>query len=65
LNNVLIFPGLFRGVLDNKIKQITDAHKLRAAKAIASLIKKPSSDKIIPEVLDSRVAKAVAKVFKK
>jgi malate dehydrogenase (oxaloacetate-decarboxylating) len=65
INNVLAFPGVFRGVLDNGIKQITDAHKLKAAKAIASLIKKPSSDRIVPEALDPRVAKAVSKVFKK
>jgi malate dehydrogenase (oxaloacetate-decarboxylating) len=65
LNNVLVFPGVFRGVLDNKIKQITDAHKLKAAKAIAGLIKKPSSDRIVPEALDPRVVKAVSKVFKK
>lgn len=65
LNNVLVFPGVFRGVLDNGIKQITDTHKLKAAKAIAGLIKKPSSGRIVPEALDSRVAKAVSKVFKK
>jgi len=65
LNNVLAFPGVFRGVLDNDIKQITDAHKLKAAKAIAGLIKKPSSDRIVPEALDPRVAKAVSKIFKK
>lgn len=63
LNNVLAFPGIFRGVLDNNIKQITDEHKIKAAKAIAGLIKKPTSGKIIPEALDKNVAKTVAKVF--
>lgn len=64
LNNVLVFPGIFRGALDNNIKKITDAHKIKAAKAIASLIKNPKNDKIIPEALDPRVAASVAGVFK-
>jgi malate dehydrogenase (oxaloacetate-decarboxylating) len=61
----LAFPGIFRGVLDNGIKQITDAHKMKAAIAIAGLIKKPTANKIIPAALDPRVMKAVAGVFKK
>ncbi|EKE10784.1 MAG: hypothetical protein ACD_15C00202G0006 [uncultured bacterium] len=65
LNNVLVFPGVFRGALDNGIKKITYAHKLAAACAIADLIKKPTVDMIVPEALDPRVAKAVATVFKK
>lgn len=65
LNNVLAFPGIFRGALDNGVKKITDAHKLKAAQAIAGLIKSPKFDKIIPGALDPRVVKAVAGVFKK
>jgi malate dehydrogenase (oxaloacetate-decarboxylating) len=65
LNNVLVFPGIFRGVFDNRVKEITDTHKIAAALAIASLIKKPTSGKIIPDALDRRVVKAVAGVFKK
>ena len=64
LNNVLAFPGIFRGALDNHIKTITDEHKIKAARAIAGLIKKPTTDKIIPAALDRKVAKAVARVFK-
>lgn len=64
LNNVLAFPGIFRGVFDNNTKVITDNHKIKVAEAIAGLIKKPTSGKIIPEALDLRVAKIVAKVFK-
>jgi malate dehydrogenase (oxaloacetate-decarboxylating) len=64
LNNVLVFPGIFRGVLDSGVKKITDIHKIAAARAIAGLIKKPTSGKIIPEALDKRVVKAVANVFK-
>ncbi|MDQ1283725.1 MAG: hypothetical protein QG620_73 [Patescibacteria group bacterium] len=65
INNVLVFPGIFRGALDNSIKEITDAHKIKAAEAIAGLIKKPTSGRIIPKALDKRVAKAVSRVFKK
>ncbi len=64
INNVLVFPGVFRGVLDNGIKRITDEHKIAAARALASLIKKPSRGRIIPEALDRRAVKAVSKIFK-
>ena len=65
INNVLVFPGMFRGALDNNVREITDAHKIRAAQAIAGLIKKPNAGKIIPGALDKKVVKAVAGVFKK
>lgn len=65
LNNVLVFPGIFRGALDNGIRTITDAHKIKAAEALAQLIKKPSSGKIVPEALDRKAAKTVASVFKR
>lgn len=65
LNNVLVFPGIFRGALDNNVKTITQKHKLKAAHAIAGLVKNPKSGKIIPGALDKKVAKAVASVFKK
>jgi malate dehydrogenase (oxaloacetate-decarboxylating) len=60
LNNVLVFPGIFRGALDNGVKQITDEIKLNAAKALASLIENPTADEIIPDVFDERVVGAVA-----
>jgi len=64
INNVLAFPGVFRGALDNKVTKITDDHKLAAAKAIASLVDSPTPDQIIPSVFDDRVSKAVANVIK-
>jgi malate dehydrogenase (oxaloacetate-decarboxylating) len=64
INNVLVFPGIFRGVLDTRIKRIAEKHKIKAAKAIAGLVKNPDCGKIVPEALDFRVAKAVAGVFK-
>ena len=64
INNALVFPGIFRGALDTRTKIISDKIKIKAAEAIADLVKKPKSDKIVPGVLDRRVARAVAKVFK-
>lgn len=64
INNVLAFPGLFRGALDCRAKKITEKHKLDAAMALASLVKKPNRGKIIPDALDQSAAKAVAAIFK-
>ncbi len=60
INNALVFPGLFRGALDHGVKKITEATKLRAARALAALVAHPTADKIIPDLLDPRVVKAVA-----
>lgn len=61
LNNALVYPGLFRGALDKGITRITEETKLRAAKALAALVPRPTADKIIPGLLDKRVIKAIAK----
>lgn len=65
INNVLAFPGLFRGALDTRAKKITEKHKVAAAIALASLVKKPTRGKIIPDALDPKAAKVVAAVFNK
>ncbi|MBI4155742.1 MAG: NADP-dependent malic enzyme [Candidatus Zambryskibacteria bacterium] len=67
INNVLVFPGIFRGALDSGAKQITDRMKLAAAKAIAKLIspKELSADYIIPNPFDKRVVRAVANAVRK
>ncbi|MFA6193439.1 MAG: NADP-dependent malic enzyme [Parcubacteria group bacterium] len=64
INNALVFPGLFRGALDTRTRFITDKIKIKAAEAIACLVKNPKSDRIVPEVLDKEVVKAVSKVFR-
>ncbi|EKE16226.1 MAG: hypothetical protein ACD_11C00026G0016 [uncultured bacterium] len=64
INNVLAFPGIFRGALDNNVRKITDEHKIKAALVLASLVKKPNRGKIIVNALDKRAVKAVASVFK-
>lgn len=63
VNNALAFPGIFRGALDNKLHKITDEHKIAAAQAIASLVDKPTPDRIIPSVLDDRLVPTIAKVI--
>ncbi len=64
VNNVLGFPGIFRGALDAQAKQITPNMKLAAAYAIADSISNPSADMIIPPALDEVVAYKVAKAVK-
>lgn len=63
VNNALVFPGIFRGALDNKARQITDEHKIAAAQTIARLVKKPAVDEIIPRIDDDRLVPAIAKVI--
>ncbi len=65
VNNALAFPGIFLGALKNGVNGITDEMKLAAAKKIASLVKKPTAENIIPQVTTEGLAKAVASVIKK
>ena len=64
INNALVFPGIFRGALDKGVKKITEETKLRAARALAALVTKPSATKIIPDLLDARVVKTVARAVR-
>ncbi len=66
INNVLVFPGLFRGALDVRAREINDEMKIAAAHAIAALIPEQelSPDSIIPKALDRSVSKAVAEAVK-
>ncbi|MFA5676674.1 MAG: NADP-dependent malic enzyme, partial [Christensenellales bacterium] len=63
INNVLAFPGVFRGALDARASDINEEMKIAAAYAIASLIEEEelNEDYIIPSTLDNRVAETVAK----
>ena len=63
VNNVLAFPGLFRGVFDAGIKKITDEIKIVAAETIANHLTNPTADEIIPNALDRDVGKKVAKAI--
>ena len=63
INNVLVFPGLFRGLLDNRIKIVTDEIKLAVAETLAGCVRKKdlSVNCIIPSVLDKSVVKSISK----
>ena len=67
VNNVLAFPGLFRGALDAKSKKITEEMKMAAAEAIAAVIDESelNEEYIIPSAFDERVAKVVAETVAK
>ena len=67
INNVLAFPGIFRGALDCRASDINDAMKIAAAKALAGLIsdEELSAEYIIPAAFDPRVRDAVASAVKK
>lgn len=64
LNNVLVFPGLFKWALENRVVKITDEHKLQAAFALASYVTNPTANEIIPSPLDKNIANIIASVIK-
>ncbi len=66
INNVIAFPGIFKGALEGRAKQITEEMKMAAAKALASLVsdEELNANFILPEAFDPRVANTVAKAVK-
>jgi len=60
INYALAFPGIFRGALDVYATRISDEMKVAAAHALAGFVKRPQKDRILPQVLNRRVVKAVA-----
>lgn len=67
INNVLAFPGIFRGALDARASEINDTMKIAAAHAIADLVSEAelSCDNILPQAFDPRVGEAVAEAVRK
>lgn len=63
INNLLAFPGVLRGALDARVRDITMEHKLAAAHALASYIVNPKKDALLPNPLDKGVAAVVARCF--
>ena len=61
INNLQAFPGIFKGALSVRAKQITESMKHAAARAIAAMVKHPTRDNIMPSALDKKVAEGVAK----
>lgn len=63
VNNALAFPGIFRGALDNRVRAITDQHKIAAAEAIAGLVVVPTADEIIPNIMNTDLVSKVKAVI--
>ncbi|MEK6922104.1 MAG: NADP-dependent malic enzyme [Nanoarchaeota archaeon] len=65
INNVLAFPGIFKGALDAGATQITSGMKIAAAYALAEIVEHPTAEKILPYALEKGVADTVAAAVKK
>jgi malate dehydrogenase (oxaloacetate-decarboxylating) len=63
INNVLAFPGIFRGALNNKVKKITNKMLIQAAVNLSRLVKVPTPEKIIPNPFEKGVVEAVARAI--
>jgi malate dehydrogenase (oxaloacetate-decarboxylating) len=61
LNNSLIFPGLFKGVLDNNSKQFETEMFVRAAHALAFHVKEPTKEMILPTMFDKELVEVIAR----
>ena len=64
VNNVLVFPGIFRGALDGRAKTINNKMKIAASEALAACVDTPTPDQILPHPLDRTVAPAIAKMVR-
>ncbi|MEK7175560.1 MAG: NADP-dependent malic enzyme [Patescibacteria group bacterium] len=64
INNSLVFPGLFRGALDNKIKQFNQKIFIRVAETLAKIVKNPTPNKILPDPFDPKIVEAIKKVVR-
>lgn len=64
INNVLVFPGLFKGLLETRQRFITKEMKIAIASALADLVEEPTADYVIPSVFDERVVPAVTQAVK-
>ena len=65
VNNALVFPGLFRGLLDSGAKKVTQKMKISASIALAYSVKKPTKTNILPKVTDKNAVKAIANAINK
>lgn len=63
LNNVLVFPGLFRGALDARIRQFDESMFLRAAEALAAMVPTPTAEHFIPSPFEEGVAQKIAETI--
>ncbi len=63
INNVLVYPGLFRGLLNRRASMLTSVMKIAAATALAGMIPQPTADNIIPKIIEMNPAEAIAKAI--
>ena len=63
INNVLVFPGMFKGAIESGINYVGDDIKLKASENLAAVVKEPTLDKIIPSVFDDGVVEAIVAAF--
>ncbi len=64
INNALVFPGIFKGAIDNGVLKITNKIKIAAAKKLASLVKNPRPQKVIPNIFEKNLTKKIASMVK-
>lgn len=64
INNALAFPGIFRGVIDARIREITDDIKLSASRAIAGCVQNPTHEEFVPSVFDKTVVQKITEAIK-
>lgn len=63
INNALVFPGIFQGALKTRTVNINMEIKIKAALALAETVKKPTANRLLPDVMDKKAVKAIAGVF--
>ncbi|HAS84621.1 MAG TPA: NAD-dependent malic enzyme [Candidatus Yonathbacteria bacterium] len=64
INNSLAFPGIFRGALDNRIKQFNEQMFIRSAEALAGYVKDPKQDQVLPSMFDKGIIEVVKEVIR-
>ncbi|MDO8569630.1 MAG: NADP-dependent malic enzyme [bacterium] len=65
INNVLVYPGIFKGAIESRTSRITEKMKVAAAEALAAVVKKPTREEIIPDIFNKKVVLAVSNAVKK
>ncbi len=65
VNNVLAFPGIFKGALEGRLRRITPSMRIAAAHALANLVPEPTNDKIMPSPFEPGLASVVAEAVKR
>lgn len=65
INNALVFPGIFKGALKTRTVKITNKIKIETAKALANVIKNPTREEIIPEVMSEAAVQSIVDVFER